>query len=41
MTQQILKKFQKEFISLEVCIEKIAIIENNIGKSYIGEFDLI
>lgn len=41
MTQQILSNFQKDFIPLEVCIEDIAIIENNVGKRYIAKFHLI
>lgn len=41
MTQQIISNSQKDFVPLEVCIEDIAIIENNIGKRYIAAFHLI
>lgn len=39
MTELILNDFKKHFLPLEICIEKIAIIENDIGKKYLAEFN--
>jgi 2'-5' RNA ligase len=40
MTKPILDDLKKNFLPFDILIEKISIIENNIGKRYLAEFNL-